>query len=191
MGPSTAEVWPDDAVEVGRIAGSWGLKGWIKVQAYADDPQALLATKRWYLKPPQAPGPVPEGGWPVLLRVMQVRDHGDGLIAGIHDLTDREAAEALRGARIWVARSSFPTAGDGEYYWIDLIGLAVRNRQGDELGNVTGLIDTGVHSVLRVAASAAAGGEPVAERLIPFVDAYIDRVDLPGRRIDVDWGLDY
>jgi 16S rRNA processing protein RimM len=107
--------------------------------------------------------------------------------------TDRDAAQALRGGRLFIARSSFPTAGLDEYYWVDLIGLAVTNREGAVLGDVVGLIDTGVHSVLRVRprdAAPQATPEQV-ERLIPFVAAYIDSVDPSARRIVADWGLDY
>jgi 16S rRNA processing protein RimM len=114
-------------------------------------------------------------------------------VATAQELPDRNAAEAMKGARIFIARSSFPTAGDGEFYWIDLIGLSVVNRQGEALGTVTGLIDTGPHSVLRIARpDAPAGAAPeAAERLIPFVAAFIDDVDLAQKRITVDWGLDY
>jgi 16S rRNA processing protein RimM len=184
--------FPEDAIEVGRVIGAWGVKGWIKVQPYADDPQALFSSKRWFLKPPEGPAPIPPGGWPDHLRVSQAKEHGDGVVAGIHDLDDRNAAEALRGARIFIARSSFPTAGEGEYYWVDLVGLAVFNRQDEALGTVTGLLDTGAHSVLRVQPDTPGPeGNPQAERLIPFVGAYIDSVDIPGRRIVADWGLDY
>ena len=91
---------------------------------------------------------------------------------------------AREGARVFVGRASFPTAGADEYYWVDLIGCAVVNREGADLGSVVDLLDTGAHSVLRVLQ-----GE--TERLIPFVAAYVDAVDLPARRITVDWGLDY
>ncbi len=177
--------FPDDAVEVARVAGVWGVKGWLKLQPYAKDPQALFSTKRWFVKPPEGPAPLPPGGWPHLLRVSQAKVHGDSVIASVHELDDRTLAQALRGARIFVARSSFPTADDSEFYWVDLIGLDVINRDGHKLGSVAGLLDTGAHSVLRVALPEA------EERLIPFVGAYIDRVDLPGCVIHVDWGLDY
>ncbi len=90
-----------------------------------------------------------------------------------------------------MARQLFPQARADEYYWVDLIGLAVLNRQGEPLGTVVGLIDTGPHSVLRLARPEAEGAEPGDERLIPFVAAYIDDVSLPDKRITVDWGLDY
>ncbi len=186
-----APEWPADAIEVGRIAGAWGVKGWIRVQPYASDPQALFSSRRWYLKPPEGgalprPGAV-AGTLPPLLKVTNARDHGDGVVAQVQDVTDRSGAEALRGARVFVPRSSFPTAGEGEFYWIDLIGLSVVNREGERLGEVVGLIDTGPHSVLRVQPE----GEGADERLIPFVGAYVDEVSLERRLITVDWGADF
>ncbi len=80
-----------------------------------------------------------------------MREHGDGIVAIAEGIADRSAAEALRGARIFIARSSFPKAGADEFYWADLLGLEVVNRDGVVLGEVVGLIDTGPHSVLRVA----------------------------------------
>ncbi|MBN8494649.1 MAG: ribosome maturation factor RimM [Burkholderiales bacterium] len=183
---------PADAIEVGRITDAWGIKGGFRVQPYAKDPQALFSSRRWYLRPaeprPGQPLKPPSTPLPPLLRIQQAREQGDDIVATAHDIADRNAAEALRGARIFVPRSSFPTAGTDEFYWVDLIGLQVRNRQGDVLGTVRGLLDTGAHSVLQVQPD----GEPDApERLIPFVDAYIDRVDLQTRCIEVDWGLDF
>jgi len=187
--------WPDDAVEVGSIVAAWGIKGWIKVQPYASDPQALFATKRWFLKPAaNALGlGAAASGFPSLLKIVQAKEHGDGIVAQAQEIPDRNAAEALHGARIFVPRQSFPTADADEFYWVDLIGLDVFNREGEALGTVVGLIDTGPHSVLRLAPATLAEGQTVqeAERLIPFVASYVDSVSLPERRIVVDWGLDY
>lgn len=182
---------PDDAVEIGRITGAWGIKGWIRVQPFSTQPQALFSSKRWFVKPPEgAPSTV---AMPPLLRVVQAREQGDAVVASVQELPDRNAAEAMRGARVFIARSSFPTAGDGEFYWVDLIGLDVVNRQGEALGQVTGLLDTGVHSVLcvRPVEAAVDASTEAPERLIPFVAAYVDEVSLASRRIVVDWGLDY
>ncbi len=185
--------WPEDAVEVGIVVDAWGLKGWIKVKPFASDPQALFSSRRWFIKPSDKAGlqrpativkPVPP-----LLRITQVKDHGDVVVALAQELPDRDAAEALRGARVFIGRSSFPTAGADEFYWVDLIGLGVVNRQGETLGTVTGLIDTGPHSVLRVAPQGVL--DEAGERLIPFVSAYIDAVSLEQRLITVDWGLDF
>lgn len=189
--PDTVD-WPADAVEVGRIVDAWGVKGWIKVQPFAADPQALFSTRRWFLKGPEGVLRPGLAAFPPLLKVVQSREHGDVVVAQVQDVADRSAAEALRGARVFVPRASFPTPGQDEYYWVDLIGLAVLNRQGEALGRVVGLLDTGPHSVLRVLPEGAdpARGEE-AERLIPFVAAYIDVVDRDAGRIVVDWGLDF
>ncbi len=121
LGP--AEALPDDAVEVGRVLGAWGVKGGIKVLPFAADAQALFSTKRWFLAPaePARPGGLAH---PVLLRIAQAREQGDGIVATVQDLDDRDVAESLKGARVFVPRTSFPTPDEGEFYWIDLIGMA-------------------------------------------------------------------
>ncbi|MEO8806639.1 MAG: ribosome maturation factor RimM, partial [Burkholderiaceae bacterium] len=173
---------------------AWGLKGWIKVKPFASDPQALFSSRRWFLKPPERTGVVRPvtvvKALPPLLSITQVKEHGEVVVALAHEVPDRNAAEALRGARVFIGRSSFPTAGADEFYWVDLIGLNVVNRQGEQLGTVTGLIDTGPHSVLRVAPEGVVDDD-AGERLIPFVAAYIDGVSLEQRLITVDWGLDF
>jgi 16S rRNA processing protein RimM len=181
---------PDDAIEVGRIVGAWGVKGGIKVKPFASDPQALFSSKRWFIQPPEVPRPARPGAtppWPGLLRVATAREQGDGVVATIHDLSDRDAAQALKGARVFVSRASFPTPGDDEFYWVDLIGLDVQDGQGSGLGAVVGLIETGPHCVLRVRPAQA----DAPECLIPFVAAYVQKVDLAARRITVDWQADY
>ena len=185
--------WPDDAVEVGRIVDAWGLKGWIKVQPFAADPQALFSSRRWFILPSEKAGvtrpAAVAGALPTLLKITQVKDHGDVVVALAQEVPDRTAAEAMRGARVFIGRASFPTPDPDEFYWVDLIGLDVVNRDGAVLGQVAGLLDTGPHSVLRVLPSGETKEE--AERLIPFVGAYVDEVSLERRRITVDWGLDY
>jgi len=123
-----------------------------------------------------------------MLEIAEIREHGEGLVARSASLPDRTAAEAMRGARILIARADFPKPADDEFYWADLIGLDVVNREGSTLGRVAGLLDTGPHSVLRVQADSAPAEH---ERLIPFVSAYVDRVDMQKRLIVVDWGPDY
>ena len=137
-----AVAWPDDAIEVGLIVDAWGVKGWFKVKAYSSDPQALFSSRRWLLKAPEVPGPRTLGHTlqlPPLLKITAAKEHGDVVVAQAQDLVDRAGAEALRGARVFVSRGSFPTAGPDEYYWVDLVGLSVFNRQGEFLGEVVGL----------------------------------------------------
>jgi len=175
---------PEDAVEVGRILGAWGVKGGIKVKPFAADPQALFSSTRWFLEPsPAKPGQKV----PASLRVRQAREQGETVVATVDGLEERDAAEQLAGARVFIARSSFPTPSEGEFYWVDLIGLAVHNREGLAIGLVAGLVETGPHCVLRVQPADA----KAEEVLIPFVDAYVDSVDMAGRSILVDWQADY
>ncbi|WAC75448.1 ribosome maturation factor RimM [Roseateles sp. SL47] len=190
---------PEDAIEVGRVLDAWGIKGWIKILSHSADADALFNSRRWFMKPSErvngAPRPgVPSAGAsvPPVLKILSVRDHGDGIVAQAEGVSDRSAAEALKGARIFVSRSTFPEPDPDEYYWIDLIGLTVVNREGQTLGDVQDLIDTGPHCVLRIVPPGLTPPvKPEQEILIPFVSAYVDDVDMPGRRITVDWGLDY
>ncbi len=177
---------PADAIEVGRIADAWGIKGWFKVLSHSADPEALFSSKRWYLQPAEKGLKTFSGT--LLLKIREAKDHSGTVVATAQEVDDRDAAEALRGARVFVPRSSFPTASADEYYWVDLIGLAVVNREGVELGTVRELLSTGPQTVLVL--EFEADGKP-QERMIPFVSAYVDAVDLPGGRITVDWQPDY
>lgn len=178
---------PADAVEVGRITDAWGVKGWFKVLPYSSDPEALLASKSWLLQPAEK-GARSFFTGTVRLAIRQARTHSDSVVAWAQGVEDRDAAEALRGARIFVPRAAFPAAGDDEYYWVDLIGLPVFNREGVPLGTVRDLLPTGPQTTLVLACEQE--GKP-HERMIPFVSAYVDKVDLAARRITVDWQPDY
>ncbi len=177
---------PADAIEVGRVLDAWGIKGWFKVLPYSADPEALFFSKRWYLLP--AEKGVKTFAGPVKLAIREAKEHSDSVVACAQEVPDRNAAEALRGARIFVARSSFPTPEKDEYYWVDLIGLDVLNREGLALGTVRELLSTGPQTVLVIGYELE--GKP-HERMIPFVSAYVDEVDLAARRIRVDWQPDY
>ena len=177
---------PADAIEVGRIADAWGIKGWFKVLPYSASPEALFSSKRWYLLPAEKGVKAFTGT--LKLAIKEAKEHSDTVVATAQDVDDRSAAESLRGARIFIARSSFPTAEKDEFYWVDLIGLDVVNREGVALGNVKELLSTGAQTVLVM--DYEQDGKP-QERMIPFVAAYVDDVDLAARRITVDWQPDY
>jgi len=179
---------PDNAVEVGRIAEPWGVKGWFKVVPYSNDPQALLQTKHWLLQMIHPPSQGRKEGEAVQLTLCEVRPHTDTLVAHADGVGDRDAAQALRGARIFLARESFPATQEGEYYWVDLIGLEVVNRQGILLGTVRELLPAGPQTTLVLTQGDA---DKKHERLIPFVATFVDKVDLAARCITVDWQTDY
>jgi 16S rRNA processing protein RimM len=174
---------PADAIEVGRIADAWGIKGWFKVLPHSAQPEALFSSKRWFL---QAPGAAANTAFRLAIR--EAKEHSDSIVASSEDVPDRNAAEALSGARIFVPRSSFPTASADEYYWVDLIGLSVVNREGVTLGTVRELLATGPQTTLVL--TAEEDGKAI-ERMVPFVSVFVDKVDLPGRLITVDWQPEY
>mgnify|MGYP000845511912 CR=1 FL=1 len=181
-----AQAWPEDAVEVGRILGAFGVKGWIKIQPFSFDASALAASKTWWLQLERPGTPARQA-----LKVLALRDHGEGLVAQLEGVEDRDGAERLRGGLLSVPRAAFPKTPDGEYYWLDLIGLQVVNTEGQDLGKVIDLIDTGPHCVFRIAPPGIEQPSPKQERLIPFVGAYVLDVDLAGKQIRVDWSADW
>lgn len=186
---------PGDALEVGRILDAWGVKGWVKVLPHSTEPEALFSAKSWFLQVPDArfrPGFTAFSGT-VSLNVDEAKTHSGSVVVKFAGVDDRNGAEALRGVRIFLPRSSFPAASADEYYWTDLIGLNVVNREGVGLGCVRDLMATGPHSVLCVEyIDSRENGTPTpAERMIPFVAAYVDAVDIAGKCITVDWQPDY
>lgn len=196
---------PDDLIEVGRIVGAHGVRGWLKVQPYSADAQALLRSTVWWLK---TPGSKLDPGVSSLARAVDVhmsRLHGGRfVIAQIEDVADRDAAEDLRGVTVWTPRAAFPETEDDEYYWVDLIGCDFYGRADDVpcfLGRVDEVFDNGAHAVLRVARGILdqqgefqpvldARGRPV-HALVPFVRAHVHDVDLKARRMDSDWPVDF
>lgn len=163
---------------MGRIQAPFGVKGWIKIKPFTETLDALLDYAKWQIGK--------GGDW----HGVEVEDacvHGDFIIAKLAGCNDRDAAFALRGREIAVDREEMPDPDEDEYYWEDLIGLAVVNRDGVVLGRVDSLMETGAHDVLVVK-----GGEEIGkEILIPFVGVYVLNVDLAQGIIEVDWGLDY
>ena len=191
----TPSALPDDAIEVGRILDAWGVKGWLKVLPHSTHPEALFSAKSWFLQAPDAkfrPGFNAFSGT-VCVNIDEAKTHSDSVVAKLLGLDDRNDAEALRGCRIFLSRSIFPAASKDEYYWVDLIGLNVVNREGVALGCVRDLMATGPHSVLCVEYTATQedGTEAAAERMIPFVAVYVDAVDIASKTITVDWQPDY
>ena len=186
---SSGVVIPADLVIVGHVTGAYGLQGWVRIRPYASDADALLHAKTWWLDKPELHD----------VDMLQSKMHSGDVEARLIGVADRDAAEALKGTAIQVSRSHFPALDDDEFYWVDLIGLAVENLEGQALGQVKDMMDNGAHPILRVvrdAQDATADGAlgksaEEAEILIPFVDRFVQQVDRSGGKIIVDWGLDY
>lgn len=184
---------PGDLVELGAVRGAYGLQGWAHIQPYSADAAVLRAVRRWWLQAPER-GTGADAPATQALAVSGLRMHGAGLVAKWYGCDDPEAAQAFKGWRVAVARSQFPPLPQGQYYWVDLIGMRVVNRAGEDLGEVRDLRSNGAHDILEVAPAAgtgAAGSPDGTARLIPMVDAYLDAVDVDQRRIRVDWAADW
>ena len=159
---------------LGRIAGLFGVKGWVKVFSYTQPREAILEYDRWCIK---------QGDTWQATRVAEGKRHGKSVIARLDGIEDRDAATDLIDCDIAIERDDMPATDDGRYYWSDLEGLKVVHRDGTELGHVAYLLETGANDVL------VTGGE--RERLIPFVaEKVILDVDIAAGVITVDWEWD-
>ncbi len=167
---------------VGYVSGAYGLNGWVRIKPYSTDADALLHAKTWWLDKPALRD----------VDMLQVKYHSGDVVAKLMGVSDRDAAEALKGASVQISRSHFPPLPDGEFYWADLIGLVVENLQGDQLGVVRDLMDNGAHPILCVTGPDVPDSEKSKQEvLIPFVDHFVKTVDQKAKKITVDWGLDY
>jgi 16S rRNA processing protein RimM len=166
---------PPDLIELGAIRGAYGVKGWVRIVPHAAEAEVLRATRRWWLQRRNAAEQV---------EITGLRQHSGQLLAKWPGCETPEAADALKGATVSVARSDFPPPPHGTYYWIDLIGAQVVNRDGEALGEVQALRNNGAHDLLEVV-----DGDTV--RLIPVIDRYVDRIDVAGRTVTVDWQRDW
>jgi len=164
-----------DFVEMGRISGLYGVRGWVKLFSHTEPRENILRYSPWYLE---------IGGRWVPFELRGGRRHGKSVVAHLSGCDDRDAAARLLEHRIAVARDQLPPLAEGEYYWSDLIGLQVVTVGGVGLGAVSDLMETGANDVLVVA------GE--RERLIPFTPGdVVQQVDLAGGVITVEWDPDF
>jgi 16S rRNA processing protein RimM len=159
---------------MGRIVAPFGVRGWIKVRPQTESADGLLAYRTWWL--------AAQDEWRAH-RLLEGRVQGTDLVARLEGIEDRDRAAQLRGSQIAVPRSELPPAPEGEYYWSDLIGLSVVNREGVQLGRVAEIFATGANDVLVVR------GE--RERLIPFIDPVVVEVNIEASVLTLDWAADY
>lgn len=159
---------------MGRILGPYGVRGWVKLRTFTETIDSLVDYPSWL---------VAEGdGWNSV-EIEDTQVHAGHLVAKLHGVQDRDQALGLSGRDVAVPREALPPAQEGEFYWADLIGLDVVNQQGEVLGTVEDLLETGANDVLVVQGD--------RQRLLPYVQQVVLGVDLAQKRIRVDWGLDY
>jgi 16S rRNA processing protein RimM len=164
-------------VTLGRVSGIFGVRGWVRVFSFCEPRTGILEYPRWWL------GPEGERREYTLI---EGRAQGAGVVAKLEGVEDRDSARARMDLPIAVPRDAL--AESEEYYWTDLIGLAVENRDAVKLGRITGFMATGGHDVMVVAEEVA---NKRRERLIPWAPGvYVDRVALQEGRVFVDWHTD-
>jgi 16S rRNA processing protein RimM len=164
-------------VLVGRIVGLYGVQGWLKIESWTEPRTQIFKYQPWQLE--KAPGEVME------VAGIKGRAQGKGLVCQLPGVDDRDAAAALVGQDIHVARELLPPPAKDEYYWVDLEGLEVVTTEGVPLGRVSHLFATGANDVVVVR-------DGTRERLVPFVQGtYVRSVDLSGGRMVVDWDPEF
>jgi 16S rRNA processing protein RimM len=165
-------------VVLGRIVAPHGLRGWMKIHPFGDDPESWRQMSQWWLA-----ADAESDIWQPF-EVEGLRAQGAGWVAKLDGVDDRGAAERLDGWFVAAPRQALPETQQDEYYWADLVGLVVTNEQGEVLGKVDSLMEAGAHQVLVVK-------DGDTERLLPFVGQVVRSVDVPGACIRVEWGRDW
>ena len=164
-----------ERVILGKIAGVYGVRGWVKVFSETKPRENIFSYTPWQIRI--------KGQWQTI-KVVEGKPHGKGLVAHLQSYDDRDFATQLVGAEIAIYKTQLPEAAEGEYYWADLVGLKVITADGQTLGQVDHLFETGANDVLVVRGD--------RERLIPFVQGqYIHEVDLDAGEIRVDWDPEF
>jgi 16S rRNA processing protein RimM len=160
---------------IARVVGAFGVRGEVKLQSFTDPLKQALKYQPWVML---------HQGQEKEISGVKGRETAKGLTAAFAGVEDRNAAEALVGAEFWVPRSRLPAPKAGEYYWIDLEGMQVRNLDGVDFGKVSHLFNNGANDVIFIQ------GERT--RLLPFVmDDYIKHIDFDAQIITVDWDADF
>ncbi|HEC13534.1 MAG TPA: ribosome maturation factor RimM [Acidiferrobacteraceae bacterium] len=164
----------DGRITLGRIAGVFGVKGWLKVFSYTRPKQAIFDYKQWYLSTS-----IGDKAY----RLVSGRSQGKGLVASLQGCDDRDGAAQLVGANITVCAEDLPALAKGDYYWHQLIGLKVVNRDKKEFGVVASMLATGANDVMVVQGD--------RERLIPYTPEVIDKIDMDDGVVVVNWDADF
>lgn len=162
-------------VELGKIIGVWGVRGWVKVHSYTRERLDIAKYSCWHLG---------ESG---AIAVEQCRQQGRGIVAKLAGVNSREAAEALIHQQIFVEQSQLPELPAGEYYWHQLINLRVKTLDGVNIGSIGSIIETGANDVLVIRPN----DDSTPDILIPYVDEVVVRVDLQECEMQVDWDPAY
>jgi 16S rRNA processing protein RimM len=161
-----------DSLELGRIGAPYGIKGWVHVQSFTTPPERLLKYRSWSLS---------ARGEASAHTVVEGRLQGNGVVARLEGIEDRDKAALLQGSIISVARSALPKLRKREFYQADLIGLSVANLEGAALGEVSHFVETPGGDVMVVR------GKAGQEHWVPATKEHLSKVDLEAGAVVVDW----
>jgi len=171
-----SETGPDSWIQVGKVSGVYGVKGWVRIFSYTDPRDNILKYSPCYLK---------MGGKWVERAVLSGKQHGKGVVAQFSGCQTRDDAMALMDTAIAVRRGQLPELEANEFYWTDLVGLTVVTVEGVNLGEVVQLLKTGANDVLVVKSKDK-------ERCIPYIRPDVIRsVSLQKKLIEVDWDPEF
>lgn len=168
-------------IELGKVVGVWGVKGWIKLHSYTRHRADIGNYPSWWLQKKSEAAPVN-------FQVLNCREQGAGIVAQLEGICDRDQAMALNGHKIMIDESDLPELPEGEYYWQQLIGLRACNLQDEPMGTIESIMETGANDVLVLKRQS---GEQEQEILIPYTDQVVRSIDLEQGTMTVDWDLGY
>jgi 16S rRNA processing protein RimM len=157
-------------VEVGRLGAAHGVRGWVRVQSFTDPPQRLFEWQRWLVDGRE-------------MKLLDARPQGDGWIAQLEGVVERDGASRLTGQMIHIERDQLPPAQGREHYRDDLVGFEVKNLEGALLGQVDHFIDTPGNAVMVIRGT--------REYLVPMSAQHLRSVEPDARRLIVDWPEDF
>lgn len=166
---------PEDMVTLGKISGVFGVKGWVKIYSHTSPIQQIVKYSPLYLRK--------KDGWKPI-KVLKGQKQGKGVIAQLEGVDDRDQAFSLIGTEIGISRHQLPDISSGTFYWADLEGLSVFTLEGEGLGTVDWIFNTGSNDVLVIKGD--------KERMIPWIENdVIQSVDLEQSRITVNWDPEF
>lgn len=175
----------DDYIVLGRISGVHGVKGWVKVFSHTAPRVKIIGYDHWFLQRN-------DNDWEKV-KIVDGREQGKNIVAWLDGVKDRNQAEALVGAKIAVINEQLKELPKNEYYWRDLIGLAVKTVDDEELGKIDWIFDTGSNDVIVVKNTVKDGNDKkTVEHLIPYImDDVVKSVDLEKSLMVVDWDPEF
>ncbi len=161
----------DKRILLGEITGAHGVRGDVLVRAYTGDPEAIADY-----------GALTDenGSAPLTLEVLRLTSKG-AVVARVKGVTDRNAAKALKGRKLFVSRDAMPEPDDADdFYYEDLIGLVAVDQDGSALGEVIAVQNYGASDLLEIRPAGSKKTE-----LIPFTKAFVPDIDLSAGRVSI------